>query len=71
MRVWESKAGETLAWGTGVCALVVAATLNGYTNRDVTVHLLGGGLKVKRNEEDNHVYMTGPAVAVFEGKIEW
>lgn len=71
MRVWERGAGETLACGTGACASAVAAILNGYTNRDVTVHLLGGDLKIKWDEKDNHVYMTGPATTVFEGKIEW
>lgn len=71
MRVWERGAGETLACGTGACAVAVAAILNGYTRRDVTVQLLGGDLKIKWDENDNHVYMTGPAVAVFEGKIEW
>lgn len=71
MRVWERGAGETLACGTGACASVVAAILNGYTRRDVTVHLLGGDLKIKWDENDNHVYMTGPATTVFEGKIDW
>ena len=71
MRVWERGAGETLACGTGACASVVAAILNGYTQRDVTVHLLGGDLKIKWDENDNHVYMTGPATTVFEGKIDW
>ena len=71
MRVWERGAGETLACGTGACASVVAAILNGYTKRDVTVHLLGGDLKIKWKENDNHVYMTGPATTVFEGKIDW
>ena len=71
MRVWERGAGETLACGTGACASTVAAILNGYTTREVTVHLLGGDLKIKWDENDNHVYMTGPATTVFEGKIEW
>ena len=71
MRVWERGAGETLACGTGACASVVAAILNGYTKRDVTVHLLGGDLKIKWDENDNHVYMTGPTTTVFEGKIDW
>ena len=71
MRVWERGAGETLACGTGACASTVAAILNGYTSREVTVHLLGGDLKIKWDENDNHVYMTGPATTVFEGKIEW
>ena len=71
MRVWERGAGETLACGTGACASVVSAILNGYTSREVTVHLLGGDLSINWNETDNHVYMTGPATTVFEGQIEW
>ncbi len=71
MRVWERGAGETLACGTGACASVVAAVLNGYTEREVTVHLLGGDLTIEWNEKDNHVYMTGSATTVYEGKIEW
>ena len=71
MRVWERGAGETLACGTGACATAVSAILNGYTLREVTVKLLGGDLKIEWNEENNHVYMTGPATTVFEGKIEW
>ena len=71
MRVWERGAGETLACGTGACATAVSAILNGYTSREVTVKLLGGDLKIEWNEENNHVYMTGPATTVFEGKIEW
>lgn len=70
MRVWERGAGETLACGTGACAVTVAAVLNGYTKREVTVKLLGGDLKINWSEEDNHIYMTGPATTVFEGKIE-
>ena len=71
MRVWERGAGETLACGTGACAVTVAAILNGYTERTVTVHLLGGDLKIEWKKNDNHVYMTGPATTVFEGKINW
>jgi len=71
MRVWERGAGETLACGTGACAVTVAAILNGYTKKAVTVHLLGGDLKIEWNKNDNHVYMTGPATTVFEGKIDW
>lgn len=69
MRVWERGAGETLACGTGACASVVASILNDLTNRKVTVELLGGKLDIEWNE-DNHVYMTGPAVTVFEGIID-
>ena len=70
MRVWERGAGETLACGTGACASVVACVLNGYTDRTVTVKLLGGKLKIEWNKEDNHVYMTGPAKIVFEGELD-
>ena len=69
MRVWERGAGETLACGTGACASVVSTVLNNVTNRDVKVELLGGTLEIYWDEEDNHVYMTGPAVTVFEGDL--
>lgn len=69
MRVWERGAGETLACGTGACASVVASYLNGYTDRKVTVELLGGNLEIEWNEEDNHIYMTGPATIVFDGEL--
>lgn len=68
MRVWERGAGETLACGTGACASVVACNLNGLTKRRVNVELLGGNLNIELGE-DNHVYMTGPAVTVFEGEL--
>lgn len=70
MRVWERGSGETLACGTGACASVVASILKGYTDRKVTVELLGGNLEIEWNKEDNHVYMTGPATTVFEGELE-
>ena len=70
MRVWERGAGETLACGTGACASAVAAVLNNYTERQVTVELLGGNLEIEWNKDDNHVYMTGPATTVFEGELE-
>ena len=70
MRVWERGTGETLACGTGACASVVASVLNGYTERNVTVELLGGKLDIEWNKEDNHVYMTGPAKTVFEGQLD-
>lgn len=69
MRVWERGAGETLACGTGACGTVVAGSLNGLTNRHVYVELLGGELEIEWNKDNNHVYMTGPAVTVFEGEI--
>ena len=68
MRVWERGAGETLACGTGACAAAVAAMLNGLTERSVAVELRGGTLSVSWDENDNHVYMTGPAETVFEGE---
>ena len=69
MRVWERGAGETLACGTGACATAVACYLNGYTKRNVAIELLGGKLFIEWNKENNHVYMTGPAVTVFEGEL--
>lgn len=69
MRVWERGAGETLACGTGACAAAVAAILNGYCDRKITIHLRGGDLQIEWNEENNRVYMTGEAVTVFEGII--
>jgi diaminopimelate epimerase len=69
MRVWERGSGETMACGTGACASVVACVLNGFTNRQCTVELLGGNLYIDWNEKDNHVYMTGEASTVFEGEI--
>lgn len=70
MRVWERGSGETFACGTGSCACVVAGVLNGLTEEKVTVSLLGGDLEIQWNREKNRVYMTGPAVTVFEGEIE-
>lgn len=70
MRVWERGTGETLACGTGACASVIASILNGYTDRKVTVNLLGGKLEIIWNKEDNHVYMKGPARTVYEGEID-
>ena len=70
MRVWERGSGETMACGTGACATAVAAILNGYAERDVTVHLLGGDLEIRWDETDNCVYMTGPAATVFTGEFD-
>ena len=69
MRVWERGAGETLACGTGACASAIACILNGLTDDRVTVHLKGGDLEIFWDKTDNHVYMTGGAVTVFEGEI--
>ena len=69
MRVWERGSGETRACGTGACAVAVACVLNGYTEEEVTVRLLGGELKIFWNRKENLVYMTGPAEVVFDGTI--
>ena len=70
MRVWERGTGETLACGTGACASTVACILNGLTDDEVTVHLLGGDLRVRWDRTADRVFMTGPAVTVFEGDID-
>lgn len=70
MRVWERGTGETLACGTGACAVLVASVLNSLSDRIATIKLLGGDLLIEWNEEDNHVYMTGSAVTVFKGEID-
>lgn len=67
MRVWERGSGETLACGTGACAVAVAGVLNGISDRRVQIELLGGRLEIEWSETDNHVYMTGPAATVFTG----
>ncbi len=69
MRVWERGSGETLACGTGACASAVACILNGLTEDEITLHLLGGDLIVRWDQQDNLVYMTGPAQVVFDGEI--
>ena len=69
MRVWERGSGETLACGTGACAVAVACALNGLTEDEVTVKLLGGDLQIRWDREKDTVYMTGPAEVVFDG--EW
>ena len=70
MRVWERGTGETLACGTGACATAVACVLNGLTDEEVTVHLLGGDLNIAWDRAANKVFMTGPAVTVFEGELD-
>lgn len=70
MRVWERGSGETLACGTGACASTVACILNGLTEDEITLHLLGGDLLVRWEREENIVYMTGPATVVFDGEIQ-
>lgn len=68
MRVWERGSGETLACGTGACAVCVSCILNGLVDKDkeITIKLLGGDLKIRWEE---HVYMTGPATTVFKGEL--
>ncbi len=67
MRVWERGSGETMACGTGASATAVACFINGKTDNEVTVSLLGGDLNIKWDMEENSVFMTGPATTVFEG----
>jgi diaminopimelate epimerase len=67
VRVWERGSGETLACGTGACAVAVAGALTGRTRHRLVAHLPGGDLRLHWSEKDNHVYMTGPAVEVFSG----
>lgn len=70
MRVWERGSGETLACGTGACAVAVACALNGLTESEVTVQLLGGDLEIQWEKNSDTVYMTGPAEVVFDGVWE-
>lgn len=67
MRVWERGSGETLACGTGASAVCVAGVLTGRTERKILAHLPGGDLELEWNADNNHVFMTGPAVEVFSG----
>jgi diaminopimelate epimerase len=69
MRVWERGSGETLACGTGACAALAAAVTEGRTERNAFVRLPGGEISLRWDENDGHIYMTGPAVTVYEG--EW
>lgn len=70
MRVWERGTGETLACGTGTCATAVACILNGKTEDEVTITLLGGDLIIRWDREKNVIYMTGSARVVFDGEID-
>ena len=70
MRVWERGSGETLACGTGACAVAVSSILNNLTDTQVTVKLLGGDLQIEWDREKNHVFMTGLAKVVFDGVID-
>ncbi|MGL4992800.1 MAG: diaminopimelate epimerase [Bacteroidales bacterium] len=69
MRVWERGSGETLACGTGACATLVAAVLNGICDRKATLKLIGGDLEIEWRESNNHVFMTGGATRVFDGTL--
>jgi diaminopimelate epimerase len=69
MRTWERGSGITLACGTGACAVCVAGVLTGRTGRKLLAHLPGGDLELEWSEDDNHVYMTGPATEVFSGEF--
>ena len=71
MRVWERGSGETLACGTGACAVGVASVINGYCtkNEEITIKAKGGILKVQWNE-NNNVYLSGNAIKVFDGKYK-
>jgi diaminopimelate epimerase len=69
MRVWERGAGPTLACGTGACATLVSSVLNGLTGREATISLAGGDLRIAWNEDNNRIYMTGPAAFVFSGEL--
>lgn len=70
MRVWERGSGETLACGTGACAVAVASVLNGFTKEEITVKLLGGDLRIRWDREQNRVFMTGSACVVFDGELD-
>lgn len=69
MRVWERGTGETLACGTGCCATAVACILNGLTDDEITVKLLGGELEIEWDRDKNLIFMTGPAATVFNGEV--
>ena len=70
MRVWERGSGETFACGTGACATAFACILNGKTDDEVLVHLVGGDLLIQYDRQTNHIFMTGPATEVFSGEIQ-
>lgn len=70
VRVWERGTGETQACGTGACAVLVAGVLTGVLERKATIALPGGELQIEWRESNNHIYMTGDAVTVFEGELK-
>jgi diaminopimelate epimerase len=69
IRVWERGSGETMACGTGACAALVACSLGGRTGREASLEFPGGRLRVEWRDDD-HVFLTGPAVRVFEGELD-
>jgi diaminopimelate epimerase len=69
MRIWERGAGETLASGSGSCAVAVAAIRSGLAESPVTVRLDGGRVEIEWTGEDEPAYMTGPAEYVCEGEL--
>jgi diaminopimelate epimerase len=70
MRVWERGVGETMACGTGACASLVASSLEGLAGREAAVEFPGGRLGVRWSEEDDHLFLTGPAVCVYDGELD-
>ncbi len=70
MRVWERGSGETMACGTGACATLAAAVLNGVSERKATLELNGGSLVVEWDPETNHIFQEGPAEFVFDAEYE-
>ena len=68
MRTWERGSGITMACGTGACAVCVSGVLTGRSSRKILAHLPGGDLLLEWSEDDNNVYMTGPATEVFTGQ---
>jgi diaminopimelate epimerase len=68
-RTWERGTGETLACGSGACAVAVTSMLRGVVDRKVRIELRGGTLEIEWADDDAHVFMTGPAATVFEGTI--
>lgn len=70
IRVWERGVGETLACGTGACAAAAVCMQKGLTDEEITVTLLGGELFVSKESDSGNLFLTGPAVTVFEGDLD-
>ena len=70
IRIWERGAGETLACGTGACAVAVAAQTTGRARGPVTVESRGGALEVEWNAPDGEIYLTGRATYVYAGQAK-